>query len=54
MLGPLLGGFMAGNIFNLGKRLIIMMETYDPDTNNDSNEHKKDIFSKAASKMDPL
>jgi hypothetical protein len=27
MLGPLLGGFMAGNIFNVGKRVIIMMET---------------------------
>jgi MFS family permease len=25
--GPLLGGFMAGNIFNVGKRVIIMMET---------------------------
>jgi len=27
ILGPLLGGFMAGNIFNVAKRVIIMMET---------------------------
>jgi len=46
MLGPLLGGFMAGNVFNVAKRIIIMMETdgsYHDDEKKDfeTNEETK-------------
>jgi hypothetical protein len=38
MLAPILGGFMAGNIFNLAKRAIISMETGDVDNNSSEDD----------------